>query len=166
MMRYILLVVPGSIFFFLVLPDWLKVKSVLNDILVNADNILVYGGFMTRILNIPASLYFGIIESYGMGIGVDGVKRSMEFILLGKSIIKEVPNDNGTMHGGILSLPYYIGVLGLFWAGVFVRDMFRSKNTLVFFGAGLLLFFEGSLMNPMAPLLLGKISRYVVEAKY
>ena len=164
--KYFFVVVPVALMLFLVLPEWLKVKSVLNDILENTDNILVYGGFMNRVMNVPASIYFGIVKSNGLGLGVDGIKRSMDIVILGNSIVKEVPNDNGTMHGGILSLPYYIGILGLFWSFVFLRDLFRSKNTLVISGGILLLFLEGSLMNPLAPLMLGRISKYVVEAKH
>jgi hypothetical protein len=163
-------IVVASLFFFLgifAISYGLKNYSdkrlfyLINIALERPEDLSKFGGFNMRVLNAPLGIKAGLIDSYGLGVGVlpdEIVSSSYQFKFLSENVDKE---DSGKLNGGYVLFIYQIGVFGFFWiVGIITllnRDKNLGKRVRLFFiiSIFLVLFFESSLSNPISAYLIG-----------
>lgn len=132
-----------------------RVFYIFNQFSENWYEITKYGGFNMRAMNAPMAFYVGIIENSGLGKGVGVIEEGLDFNfnILGETILK---TDSGRSHGGLITFIYQIGVFSIFWYISFYllfsinKTIAKKHKWLFILIFTLLLFFEGSAVNPIA----------------
>lgn len=135
-------------------PD-MRLFSILKETLINPEYATRFGAFNMRFLNTPMALQAGLIDGklIGQGVGIESTGNIYTYNFLGTAHFKE---DTGYAHGGLVLFIYQIGIFGFIWLFSFIRLIlnnatYKSNFTLfVLFSLILLLFFEGSAVNPIA----------------
>lgn len=139
-----------------------KVFSVVENIgSEGVIGLLNYNAFNIRILNFPLSLKHGLIETNLLGARFNSEKKYTSFKFSNLLIYKEHPNENGTVHGGLISFVYYFGIIGLIYIMsvlIFINKNISRPKKKYLLCILILVFFEGSLGNPLIPFSLGVIS--------
>ncbi len=123
------------------------------------ESLSEYGAFSTRVLNAPLAVKSGLFETFLLGNGFDISLKKTEFDFFGYKYLKYHPNSNGTISGGLISLIYYFGIVGMIWLIIILSRVYNraihNNSKKIFFCILIISFFEGSLSNPMIPFSFG-----------
>jgi len=145
----VIVLVLGSKYF----SDW-RLFEIINVLIENPIDISNQGAFTQRVYNTPFAIRVGLFGEFPFGRGLGKEVIISDYVVFDYIFyVKRAISNNA--HGGMVGAIYQGGLLGLFWIYMIVSMLLRSdiyrnqqKGKFLVFGALLLCFFEGSLVNP------------------
>jgi hypothetical protein len=166
--KILIILIMIFLFFYLILnyydfiiPKDTRIYEVVNLFHNNYEIFLTLGGVAGRLLNLPHSLYVGIFETYGLGVGL-GFSGDANKIFYYNYFFGDFAGDlpvvlNPRAFGGVVGIFYEFGIFSLLFIAAVLLHIkyllrgidFSNEGRVIrlLFGLLLIFFFDGVLSN-------------------